>query len=307
MRAMAISPYPVPQTDPPRSPRETLPTMYDLPSESVGEPGLPDEYHDLQPQLLSRTLSLVDYASDQYFTGSDLNLYYDVRHPLWYKRPDWFLAVGVPRLYDGQDFRLNYVTWQEGRPPYVIIELLSPGTESDDLGRFYGLPEPRQAVDPPLSEPTLADADAAPLENSEVEPISPPSKVVVYEDYLRVPHYIVYNRRNQQLRYFQLQGGQYQEQAVNADTPNIWLADLSLGLGIWDGCFEGVTSWWLRWCDQHGNWYLTDTEQERRAKEQAQAQLLQAAHRLLETGQSIEEVTALLGLSADQVDALNKP
>jgi hypothetical protein len=49
MRAMAISSYPVPQTDPPRSPRETLPTMYDLPSESVGEPGLPDEYHDLQP------------------------------------------------------------------------------------------------------------------------------------------------------------------------------------------------------------------------------------------------------------------
>lgn len=48
----------VPQTDPPRSPRETLPTMYDLPSESPAEPGLPDEFHDHQPDLLSVTLSI---------------------------------------------------------------------------------------------------------------------------------------------------------------------------------------------------------------------------------------------------------
>ncbi len=33
------------QTDPPRSPKEFLPTMYDLPSEDPEEPGLPDEYH----------------------------------------------------------------------------------------------------------------------------------------------------------------------------------------------------------------------------------------------------------------------
>ncbi len=56
---MVIISYPsIEQTDPPRSPRETLPTMYDLPSEDPEEPGLPDEFHDLQPQLLSRTLRL---------------------------------------------------------------------------------------------------------------------------------------------------------------------------------------------------------------------------------------------------------
>jgi hypothetical protein len=56
----------VPQSDPPKSPRETLPNMYDLPSEFPEEPGLPDvrasawrdEFHDLQPQLLRRTLAL---------------------------------------------------------------------------------------------------------------------------------------------------------------------------------------------------------------------------------------------------------
>ena len=39
--------YSIPQSesDPPRSPRETLPTMYDLPSEFPEEPGLPDVFH----------------------------------------------------------------------------------------------------------------------------------------------------------------------------------------------------------------------------------------------------------------------
>jgi hypothetical protein len=118
----------------PLSPRLTMPTMYDLPSEDPEDPGLPDEFHDLQPQLLSRTLHLVDYAAEERFTGTDLNLYYDSRHLSWYKRPDWFLALGVSRLYDGEDLRASYVMWQEGVSPSIVIELLSPGTEKEDLG-----------------------------------------------------------------------------------------------------------------------------------------------------------------------------
>ena len=66
------------QDDPPRSPKDILPTMYDLPSEDPEEPGLPDEFHDLQPQLLSRTLSLTGYSRENCFTASDLNLYYRI-------------------------------------------------------------------------------------------------------------------------------------------------------------------------------------------------------------------------------------
>jgi hypothetical protein len=44
-----------PQTDPPLSPRQTLPTMYDLPSENPEKLGLPDEFHFLQPLLLFLT------------------------------------------------------------------------------------------------------------------------------------------------------------------------------------------------------------------------------------------------------------
>ena len=277
------------QVDPPRSPRETLPTMYDLPSENPEEPGLPDEFHNLQPQLLSRTLQLSDYPRNSYFTASDLNLYYDVNHPLWYKRPDWFLVVDVPRLYDGKDLRRSYVVWQEGKSPYVAIEFLSPGTEAEDLGRF---------------------TDAASTVNPNSLDNKPPAKLEVYERYLRIPHYLVYSRTTQQLRYFRLDGGQYQERSLNRENP-IWLADLKLGLGIWSGVFEGVSGHWLRWCDRTGNWFLTDTEQseqqaaqERSAKEQAQAQLRQAARNLLATGMDIEQVAQLLGLSEGQIKSL---
>ena len=50
----------------PRLPRHQLPTMYDLPSEFPEESGLPDVFHDLQPELLSATLRLQDYAANEF-------------------------------------------------------------------------------------------------------------------------------------------------------------------------------------------------------------------------------------------------
>ena len=286
------------QVDPPLSPRETLPTMYDLPSENPEEPGLPDEFHNLQPQLLSRTLRLSHYNRENCFTASDLNLYYDVNHPLWYKRPDWFLAVDVPRLYDGKDLRRSYVIWQEGKSPYVAIEFLSPGTEVEDLGRFYN--ETSGMVNVESATPA-----GNPMENAlEVTATKPPTKLEVYERYLRIPHYLVYSRYTQRLRYFKLDGGQYQEQSLSQENPIAWLADLEMGLGIWEGMFEDVPSYWLRWCDRAGNWFLTDTEQARVAREQAEAQLLQAARNLLATGMEIAQVATILGLSEAQVQAV---
>ncbi len=87
---------------------------------------------------------------------------------------------------------------------------------------------------------------------------------------MRVPHYIVYSRYTQRLRYFKLVGTRYQEQPTQAETPKIWLDDLAIGLGLWEGYFEGLPGPWLRWCDQSCHWLLTDTEQERQAKEQEQ-------------------------------------
>jgi len=44
-------------------------------------------------------------------------------------------VVGVPRAQTQQDLRLSYVIWIEGVVPFLVVELLSPGTESEDLGQ----------------------------------------------------------------------------------------------------------------------------------------------------------------------------
>lgn len=121
--------------DGPLPPSQTLPTMYDLPSESAGEPGLPDLFHLSQPRLLDETLLSPTYPGDQRFTASDLNLYYDARHSLWHKRPDWFLVLGIAPASNQAELRLSYVMWQEAVAPFLVVELLSPGTADEDLGK----------------------------------------------------------------------------------------------------------------------------------------------------------------------------
>ncbi|MBD2384313.1 Uma2 family endonuclease [Cylindrospermum sp. FACHB-282] len=240
------------QTDPPRPPKEFLPTMYDLPSEDPEEPGLPDEFHVLQPQLLRETFSPPNYPENQIFVATDLNLYYDVRHPLWYKRPDWFAVVGVSRLYEQQELRLSYVVWQEGVDPFVVVEFLSPGTEKEDLGQ------------------TLRDASL------------PPTKWLVYERVLRVPYYIVFDRYTDQLRAFQLQGGSYTELEVTQ--VRVWINDIQLGLGLWEGLYQGIERQWLRWYDDLGNWILTPQERERKQVEQERRRTERLAEQLRALG-----------------------
>jgi Uma2 family endonuclease len=223
---------------------QTLPTMHDLPSENPLEPGLPDEYHGLQPQLLAESLTLTDYDPTQIFQSFDLNLYYDPEHTGWYKRPDWFLVVGTTRLYRGVSSRSSYVIWDEVIPPAIVIEFLSPGTEGDDLGRF-----------------------ASKLPGASSKPGRPPGKFIVYEQILQVPHYIVFNETTGQLRYFRLVDGRYQEQVIASTLPSLWIPELKIGLGLWNGSYRHMSQRWLRWCDRDGNWLPTETERECRAKE----------------------------------------
>lgn len=288
--------YPVPQRDPPLSPRLTLPTMYDLPSEDPQEPGLPDEYHDLQPQFLSRTFRTPHYSPNNLFTGTDINLYYDVRHALWHKRPDWFVALGVPRLYDEVDMRASYVVWQEGINPFIVIELLSPGTAKEDLGP-YGEEEETELT--PMVLESLA------TDNGQTAKEKPPRKWEVYQNILRIPYYMVFSRYTNRLRCFKLMGAVYQEQTLSPDNPRVWIAELEIGLGLWFGEFEGITRLWLRWCDQQGNWIPTDTEQERSRAEQertraeeAELKLRQVVENLSQTGMSMEQIAQLTGLSS---------
>ncbi len=273
--------YPIEQRETPVSPRKTLPTMYDLPSENPEEPGLPDEFHDFQPELLRVTFRPPNYPPEKVFCGSDMNLYYDGRHHSWYKRPDWFGVVGVSRLYDEKDLRLSYVIWQEVVAPTVVVELLSPGTEKEDLGRSTRLSN------------------------------QPPTKWEVYEQILKVPYYIVFDRYTDTLKAFELRGGFYQE--IELKEPKIWMPQLELGLGLWSGDYEGLHRLWLRWYDANGHWILTPTEQAQanfeaeRQRAETERQRAEAERQRAEAerqkSQRLEELLRSHGIDPDSLNS----
>ena len=169
--------------------------------------------------------------------------------------------LDVPRLYEDTDLRSSFVVWQEGVNPIVVVELLSPGTEKEDLGN-YGKSEFEQEI---ASSTALASGrviSTEPEQSNERTGKDVPRKWEVYERVLRVPYYAVFSRYTNRLRGFKLEGGRYREQTLDTTNPRFWIPELGVGLGIWQGEFEGVTREWLRWYDVQADWILTDTERE---------------------------------------------
>jgi Uma2 family endonuclease len=204
--------------------KKQLPTMYDLPSEDPEEPGWPDVFHHQQTKLLGETFRSPDYAVNQLFMGTGLNLYYDVQHESWHKRPDWFAVVGTTYYYKhSQDLRYSYVIWDEPVTPVIVVELLSPGTEREDLGRTKFKKTHQQ-----------------------------PTKWEVYERIVKIPYYAVFNGYTDELRLFHLTPQGYRE--VSLSDNRFWFKELKLGLGLWKGVYDLVNRYWLRWYEAAGNW-----------------------------------------------------
>ena len=157
----------------------------------------------------------------------------------------------MPRLYEQREPRLSYVIWQEGVDPFVVVELLSPGTEQEDLGQ------------------TLRDAT------------QPPTKWEVYEQIIRIPYYIVFDRYTDDLQAFRLEGSRYK--VLELPQPRVWIPELELGLGLWRGSYQGIERQWLRWFDAPGNWIPTPAERE--------AQLVERERRRVE--RLIEQLRSL--------------
>ncbi|HBR00601.1 MULTISPECIES: Uma2 family endonuclease [unclassified Roseofilum] len=249
--------------------QQSLPTMYDLPSEDPEEPGLPDEFHDYQPDLLTQTCQSPRYSQDNYVIASDLNLYYDSDHTLWYKRPDWFVVLGAKRSRNQQELRLSYVIWQEEVSPFLVIELASPGTEDEDLGR------------------------------TERKEKKPPTKWEVYEQILQIPYYVIYDRYQNQLRVFVLNSGRYER--LELSQGKVWLEQLGLGLRLWQGVYEGVEGRWLRFYDRDGEWIPTPSEQAEQERQRANREQ-QRANR---EQQRAEETELELQRLRDKLQQLN--
>jgi Uma2 family endonuclease len=222
--------------------QQPLPTMYDLPSEHPEDAGLPDEFHWSQADLLKKTFQPATYPADRVFSAADMNLYYDPQNHGYYKRPDWFGVVDVPRKID--DGRMSYVRWQERHSPIIVVELLSPRTTEEDQGL------------------TLRGR-------------TPPSKWEVYESILRVPYYVLFDKPTSTFRMFELQGTAYLELFQE----RLWIEEIGIGLGVWQGTYLEDERLWLRWYDAAGNWLPTPDEKAQRSENlarQAEEQARQA-------------------------------
>lgn len=188
---------------------------------------------------------------------------------MWYKRPDCFGVVGVQKLYKGQDLRLSYVTWQEPANPFVIVELLSPGTEEEDLG----------------------------IKKSATH--KPPSKWEVYEQILRIPYYVVFSRYTNELQAFQLVGGHYEP--MNLTEGRILMPEIDLSLGLWQGSFRDIERLWLRWFILAGELILAPTEEAAAATQRAIIAQQEAAQ-AREKAEQLAERLRQLGVNPDALD-----
>jgi len=89
-------------------------------------------------------------------------------------------------------------------------------------------------------------------------------------DYARfgIPYYVVFDplqRLGEEvLRVFELRGRTY------VARESAWLADVGLGLVLWQGSYEGQEGHWLRWCDQQGKVIPTGRERADQAEQQAE-------------------------------------
>jgi Uma2 family endonuclease len=216
------------------------PTMDDLPSEFLGEEALPEEFHALFAMLLMETFFPKTFPNDRVFSVLDMYLYFQYGGKNRGFRPDWFGAVDVPNLYEGRRTRKSYVVSVEGKPPFIIVEGLSKGTEDGDLGR-----------------------GAWPKENA-------PSKWDVYETVLKIPYYVTINHETDEVQLFRHDGTMF----VRETSPDgrMWMPEIGLAVGPWRGVFHKRDAVWVRFFDEQGNLIPTEAEksaQEKVEKEQA--------------------------------------
>jgi hypothetical protein len=77
----------------------------------------------------------------------------------------------------------------------------------------------------------------------------------------------------------------YQPLSING--LGVWLEEAELGLGLWEGEYQGLTRQWLRWYDQDNNWLPTPEEREKQRADSAELEVAKLRQLLLEQGISL--------------------
>jgi Uma2 family endonuclease len=131
-----------------------------------------DDHRDLMTALIG-TLDRHFAADPQVYVSGNLLLFYEPGNKRRHVAPDVFVARGVPKAS-----RLNYILWEEGKGPDLVIELTSGSTRKEDLeGKFrlyrdvlrvpeYFLFDPlMDYLDPPQQGYRLMAGEYVPIES----------------------------------------------------------------------------------------------------------------------------------------------
>ena len=148
--------------------RKTILREVDYPT-GDGKPMAETELHLWVMMDLIQTLARRFETDPMVYVGGDLLMYYEEGSPNKRLAPDVFVVKGVPKLPP----RDNFLIWQEGKGPDMVIEITSKTTRKNDQTR----------------------------------------KLVLYRDVLRVPEYFQFDPTEDYLhpafQGFRLRGGEY--------------------------------------------------------------------------------------------------
>lgn len=188
-----------------------------LPESFVLDDDPVDNIH--QPALaaaLTESLELANRLPVNALTLTNYGICATLNQQIVVKTPDWgyVAAVRVPRT----EIYRSYTPNLQGDIPAIVMEFVS-----DEEGKEYS-----------------------------VKPTYPPGKWFFYEQILRVPNYVIFEPNTGILEAYRLDiSGHYQLHQPNADD-RIWIPELNLFLGTWQGSRENRMGYWLRWWDAEG-------------------------------------------------------
>ncbi|MBY0523843.1 MAG: Uma2 family endonuclease [Gemmataceae bacterium] len=217
---------------------------------SDGKPMAETELHGLLMFALIQTLRQWYSQEELVYVWGNLLMYYEQGNRRRHVSPDVFVVKGVPKT-----IRDNYLIWEEGRAPDLVIELTSSSTRRNDVGH----------------------------------------KFLLYQNVMRVPEYFLFDPHGDYLdpilQGYRLHGGEY----VRIEPVDGRLPSEVLGLhlerrGEQLRLFNPATGLCLRTPEEEAAETQARAAQAERAAEQARARADQAETRAVQTAAENERL-----------------
>jgi Uma2 family endonuclease len=122
-------------------PGRTVPLGEEFYITSDGQPMAETEVHRLNLTEAIDTLQMRFESVPDIYVGGNMFVHYEPGNKLRHLAPDVFVVFGVPRR-----IRENYLIWEEGHAPDLVIEFTSRTTRDEDLQQKFEIYRDRMGV-----------------------------------------------------------------------------------------------------------------------------------------------------------------